>query len=157
MISGQALDEPEMLREFVRIVRERDPDVIEGHNLFQFDLAYLEARARRHKVAAGAGPRRRAAPRATPSRMQVAERTIAYRRYEIVGRHVVDTWILAQLYDVTARELEGFGLKEVARHFGVAAPDRTYLRPDEISRDLRRGPGAAHALRPRRRARDAGR
>ncbi len=132
VISGQALAEPEMLREFVRIVRERDPDVIEGHNLFRFDLEYIEARARRHKVPLTLG--RGGEPlRGHASRMQVAERAITYRKYEIVGRHILDTWILAQHYDVTARELEGYGLKEIARHFGVAAPDRTYLRPDKIS------------------------
>ncbi len=27
-----------------------DPDVIEGHNLFNFDLEYLRARAKRHGV-----------------------------------------------------------------------------------------------------------
>ena len=43
--------------------------------------------------------------------MQVAERAIAYRKYEIVGRHIIDTWILAQHYDVTARELEGLRLE----------------------------------------------
>ena len=132
VISGQALAEPEMLREFVRIVRDRDPDVIEGHNLFRFDLEYIEARARRHKVSLTLG--RGGEPlRGHASRMQVAERAIAYRKYEIVGRHILDTWILAQHYDVTARELEGYGLKEIARHFGVAAPDRTYLRADKIS------------------------
>jgi DNA polymerase elongation subunit (family B) len=72
--------------------------------------------------------------------MQVAERTITYRKYEIVGRHIVDTWILAQHYDVTARELEGYGLKDVARHFGLAAADRTYLPPERISATFDRDP-----------------
>ena len=72
--------------------------------------------------------------RGYPSRMQVAERAIGYRRYGVTGRHIVDTWILAQLYDVGARDLESYGLKDVARHFAVAAPDRTYLPPEEIPR-----------------------
>jgi DNA polymerase elongation subunit (family B) len=52
----------------------------------------------------------------------------------VTGRHIVDTWILAQLYDVGARDLESYGLKDVARHFAVAAPDRTYLPPEDIPR-----------------------
>ena len=132
VISGKALREPDMLRELVRLVRERDPDVIEGHNLFRFDLEYLEARARRHKVPLALG--RGGEPlRGHASRMQVAERAIAYRKYEIVGRHIIDTWILAQHYDVTARELEAYGLKEIARHFGLAAADRTYIPPEKAS------------------------
>jgi DNA polymerase elongation subunit (family B) len=132
VISGKALSEPDMLRELVRIVAERDPDVIEGHNLFRFDLEYIEARARRHKVLLTLG-RGGARLQGHASRMQVAERAITYRKYEIVGRHIIDTWILAQHYDVTARELEGFGLKEIARHFGLAAPDRTHIPPEKIS------------------------
>jgi len=132
LISGKVLSEPEMLRELVRIVRERDPDVIEGHNLFRFDLEYIEARARRHKVPLKLG--RAGEPlQGHASRMQVAERAIAYRKYEIVGRHIIDTWILAQHYDVTARELEGYGLKEIARHFGLAAADRTYIPSEKAS------------------------
>ena len=107
--------------------------MLEGHNIFRFDLEYLEARARRHRVPLAWG-RDGSVLRGYPSRMQVAERAIGYRRYGVVGRHIVDTWILAQLYDVGARDLESYGLKDVARHFGVAAPDRTYLPPEDIPR-----------------------
>ena len=40
VLSGREMDERTMLAEMVRIIRERDPDVIEGHNLFRFDLEY---------------------------------------------------------------------------------------------------------------------
>src|SRR5579863_7304712 len=39
-----------MIAEFARIVRERDPDVVEGHNVFNFDLWYLYERAKRANV-----------------------------------------------------------------------------------------------------------
>jgi DNA polymerase elongation subunit (family B) len=133
VLSGAELSEPELLAECSRVLRERDPDVLEGHNIFRFDLEYLEARARRHRVPLAWG-RDGSVLRGFPSRMQVAERAIGYRRYGVAGRHIVDTWILAQLYDVGARDLESYGLKDVARHFGVAAPDRTYLPPEEIPR-----------------------
>ena len=132
LISGKSLGEADMLKELVRVVQERDPDVLEGHNLFRFDLEYIEARARRHKVKLGLG-RGGAIMRGHPSRMQIAERAITYRKYEIYGRHIIDTWILAQHYDVTARELEGFGLKEIAKHFGLASEDRTYILPEKVS------------------------
>jgi DNA polymerase elongation subunit (family B) len=53
---------------------------------------------------------------------------------------VIDTWMLAQLHDVGARDLPSFGLKDVARHLGVAAADRTYLDPAEIPREFRERP-----------------
>jgi len=139
VLSGAEIGEAELLRECGRIIGERDPDVLEGHNIFRFDLEYLEARARRLKVPLRWG-RDGSALGGRPSRMQVAERTIGYRRYHVEGRHIVDTWILAQLYDVGARDLESYGLKDVARHFGIAAPQRTYLPPEDIPRIFRDDP-----------------
>src|SRR3989338_7589924 len=132
LISGKEWDEAGMLREMLREIRSRDPDVIEGHNLFRFDLEYIEARAKRCGVALDLG-RDGSLLRGHPSRMQIAERTITYRKYEIFGRHIIDTWILAQHYDVAARELQGYGLKEIARHFGIAGPERTYIPGDKTS------------------------
>jgi DNA polymerase, archaea type len=139
VLSGAEMDEAELLRACTRLIAERDPDVLEGHNIFRFDLEYLEARARRHRVTLGWG-RDGSALRGHPSRMQVAERTIAYQRYGVAGRHIVDTWMLAQLYDVAARDLDSYGLKDVARHFGVAAPGRTYLPAEDIPRIFREAP-----------------
>ena len=132
VLSGAAMTEADLLRAMVRCIRERDPDVLEGHNLFRFDLEYIEARATRHGVALALG-RDGSSLSGHPSRMQIAERTITYRKYELCGRHIVDTWILAQHYDVGARDLESYGLKDVARHFDLAAEDRTVIPPERIS------------------------
>jgi DNA polymerase elongation subunit (family B) len=139
VIRGDLMDEASLLRELVRIVAERDPDVIEGHNIFRFDLEYLEARARLHGVTLALG-RDGAMLRGWPSRLQVAERTIGYRRYETPGRHIVDTWMLAQLHDVGTRDLPGYGLKQIARHLGLASEDRTYVDASAIARELRESP-----------------
>jgi DNA polymerase elongation subunit (family B) len=139
LLSGKEMDEPAMLEELVQIIAERDPDVIEGHNLFRFDFEYLEARARRHKVRLAFG-RDRSELRARPSRLQIAERSIAYRRYDIHGRNIIDTWILAQHYDIGSRELEGFGLKQLAEHFGIARDSRVYIDPSRVSEYFDREP-----------------
>ncbi|HXH84238.1 MAG TPA: DNA polymerase domain-containing protein, partial [Candidatus Tectomicrobia bacterium] len=139
VVRGDRLDERALLEETTRLLRERDPDVVEGHNVFRFDLEYLEARARRHGVSLAWG-RDGSELRSRPARLQVAERTIGFRRYEITGRHVIDTWMLAQLHDVGARDLPAFGLKEIARHFGVAAADRTYVDAAQVARALAEAP-----------------
>ncbi len=147
VLSGAELSEAELLAECGRLLRERDPDVLEGHNVFRFDLPYIEARARRLRVPLDWG-RAGGRLRSHAARMQVAERSIGYRRYRLPGRHIVDTWILSQLYDVGARDLPSYGLKDVARHFGVAAADRTYLPPEDIPRVFREDPARlmAYAL-----------
>ncbi len=133
------VDDPEdeaqekaVLEKFLAVVRERDPDVIEGHNIFRFDLPYLEARARKLKIKLDLG-RDGSMLRSHPSRLQIAERLIQYRKFEIHGRHIVDTLFLVQFHDVGARELESFGLKAAARHFGVAEDDRVELGAREIT------------------------
>ena len=73
VLSGAEMSEAELLAECSRLIRERDPDVLEGHNIFRFDLEYLEARARRHSVPLAWG-RGGTVLRGYPSRMQVAER-----------------------------------------------------------------------------------
>ena len=132
LISGRDHNEGEMLAEMVREIRARDPDVIEGHNIFRFDLPYMEERARRCGVDLTVG-RDGGVLRHRQARFQAGDRVIPYRNYAIHGRHVIDTWFLAQRYSEAGRELRRNGLKDVARHFGVASPDRTYITGAEAS------------------------
>ncbi len=132
LISGREHDEGEMLAEMVAEIRARDPDVIEGHNIFRFDLPYLDERARRHRIELAMG-RDGSAIRHRRARFCVGERVIPFPNYEIHGRQVIDTWFLAQRYSRANPELKRNGLKDVARHFGVAAAQRTYIPGAEAS------------------------
>src|SRR6266576_1210168 len=114
--------EHDALKQLTAIIKERDPDVIEGHNLFRFDLPYLVARARKVKVKLDWG-RSGGFLRSRPTRLQIAEKTIDYPKFTIEGRHFVDTFLLAQFYDVGMRTLSGFERADVARHFGFWESD----------------------------------
>ena len=139
VLSGAKLNEKAMLERLVAIVRERDPDVIEGHNIFNFDLPYLTKRAKRCGVKLAIG-RNGATPDSRPSRFSVGERTISFTRFEVFGRQIVDTYFMVQAYDITHRALDGYGLKDVARHFGIAPADRIYIEGSEISAEFKRNP-----------------
>ncbi len=139
VLDGSALDEKTLLERFVARVGERDPDVIEGHNLFNFDLPYIAARAARHGVKLALG-RDGSVPSQRPSQFSAGERTVPYTRFDIFGRHVIDTMFLAQAYDVSHRSLDSYGLKSVAVHFGVAAPERTYVAGGDISEVFAKDP-----------------
>jgi DNA polymerase, archaea type len=126
--------EKALLERLNQVLVEEDPDTIEGHNIFKFDLDYLRKRARRHRVSCAWGRFGQPA-KFRNSRLKVAERWIDFPRCDLPGRTVVDTFLLVQLYDITTRELTAFGLKDVARHFGVTpldGSDRTYLPGGEI-------------------------
>ena len=110
------------LKRLTAIVKERDPDVIEGHNLFRFDLPYLVSRAKKAKTKLDWG-RADGFLRSRPSRLQIAEKTIDYPKFVVGGRHFVDTFLLAQFYDVGMRTLSGFERVDVARYFGFCSSE----------------------------------
>ncbi len=132
------------LKRLTALIKERDPDVIEGHNLFRSDLPYLVARAKKLKTKLDWG-RSGGFLRSRPSRLQIAEKTIDYPKFTIDGRHFVDTFLLAQFYDVGMRSLAGFERSDVARHFELCDSEeisalagkelqRAYLGDSEIFR-----------------------
>jgi len=123
------------LKRVTALIKERDPDVIEGHNLFRFDLPLLVARARKTKVKLDWG-RSGGFLRSRPSRLQIAEKTIDYPKFAVDGRHFVDTFLLAQFYDVGMRSLSGFDRIDVAQHFGLCdSADISSLTGRELERE----------------------
>jgi DNA polymerase elongation subunit (family B) len=127
--------EKALLLSFNRELAALDPDVIEGHNIFKFDLDYLRTRCRLRRVPCAWG---RFGQKATfrSSRLKVAERWIDFPRCDLPGRAVVDTYLLTLLNDITTRELNSYGLKEVAVHFGITPEDsteRTYIEGSRIA------------------------
>jgi DNA polymerase, archaea type len=131
VLFGAEIDEKGMLLTLGERITALDPDVLEGHNLFNFDLEYIVARARMHGVKLCWG-RDGSRPGIRKSRFAAAERIIDFTRMDIFGRHVVDTMFLLQYYDVTARELESYGLKSAAIHFGLTEGDRTYIHREKV-------------------------
>ncbi len=121
-------DEPRLIADLCALVRQHDPDVIENHNLFGFDLPFLEERARVHQVELDLG-RPEGPPGLTrlydpPSDDPDAPRR---HRYTLAGRELVDTLDAVRRHDFVTRDLPNHRLKDVARHFGIAAPDRVYI------------------------------
>jgi DNA polymerase I len=110
------------LKSLTSLIKERDPDVIEGHDLFRFDLPYLVARAKKARTKLDWG-RGDGFLRSRPSRLQIAEKTIDYPKFTLGGRHFVDTFLLAQFYDVGMRSLAGFERTDVARHFDLCGSE----------------------------------
>ncbi|OZC04642.1 DNA polymerase [Rubricoccus marinus] len=139
VVGGPLMDEQSVLEETLELMRERDPDVIEGHNVFGFDLPYLAARCRRHGVPLALG-RDGSEPRSFPSSMRFAERQIEFEAVEIAGRHIVDTLFQVMSFDVFSRDLPNYTLKGVAKYFGFAPEGRTYIEGEDIAQTWREDP-----------------
>lgn len=140
VLRGDMLEERDLLTGLNEVIRRADPDVIVGHNIFRFDLDYIGKRASRLGVRLTWG-RNGSIPHITPSsRWSLAERVIDFPRWDVYGRHIIDTYFLVQHYDISQRSLESHGLKKVAIHFGIAAPDRVYLDGNSIAGQFRQDP-----------------
>ncbi len=134
-------DEAQLIKQLCELIRTRDPDVIENHNLFGFDLPFLEQRASILRVPLNLGRQ------GGPMQLERREETLAVgpeartrTRYSMAGRELIDTLDAVRRYDFVVRDLPSYRLKEVARYFGIASPDRVYLEGTEIFETYRRDP-----------------
>ena len=134
--------EAELIRRLVAKVQTADPDVIENHNLHGFDLPFLDRRARKLGVPLALGRtgppglRQRGARRGTDSGNDDGRRV----RYVAPGRELIDTLDAVLRYDFATRDLPNHGLKAVARHLGIAGPNREQIRGDRIYTVYQRDP-----------------
>jgi DNA polymerase I len=132
-------DEVGIIKELCQIVCERNPDIIENHNIFSFDLPFLEHRARVLGIPLLLG-------RAEgPERLERREETLAIGpetrrriRYSVAGRELIDTLDAVRRYDFVVRDLPSYRLKDVARYFGIASPHRVYLEGSAIFETYRK-------------------
>lgn len=131
VLYGRKLSEKDLLQKLVQVVNERDPDVMEGHGLFQFILPYLVKRFELMGLE-GAFGRDGSGIKTSSPRGSLAERDFESTFFDIPGRHLIDTYVLAQTYDFSRRSLEGFTLRHLASHFGVSSQNRITVPPDKI-------------------------
>ncbi|MEP7000361.1 MAG: DNA polymerase domain-containing protein, partial [bacterium] len=134
--------EADLIRRLVARVSALDPDVIENHNLHGFDIPFLARRAKTLRITLTLGRngmpglRQRAAWRGAVSEDDDQRRV----RFVAPGRELIDTLDAVRRHDFSSRDLPGHGLKAVARHFGLAGPDRELIRGDLIYTTFRSDP-----------------
>ncbi len=133
IIDDTQMSEGEMIQELVNIINDRDPDIIENHNIFGFDLPFLAYRAEMHNIRLTVGRDDISTIWKQAGYLKVAEGTEKFARYVIRGREIVDTYHAVKRWNAITRELKSEGLKGAARHFGVASSEREYIDGDKIS------------------------
>jgi DNA polymerase I len=127
-------DETTVLEDLTAFIRAVDPDMIEGHNIFNYDLPYLLARATACNVPLTWGRDGSVVRPGTNARTQfkVGARSIPYQPHFIYGRHIIDTYQQIQRYDV-AGNLSSYGLKPVIEALGYTRDDREFIPGAEIA------------------------
>lgn len=139
LLDTSGCSEAELLERFVRIVRERDPDVLENHNIFGFDIPFLIKRAEKLGVSLALG-RDGSPPTSYQDSVKIGEKGDGFTRCTVVGREVVDTLHSVRRYGAIVRDMRQHGLKEAARYFGFARDGREYVPGPEIWETFQRDP-----------------
>jgi DNA polymerase elongation subunit (family B) len=133
-------EEPDILERFAELIRQRNPDVLEGHNVFSFDLPFILARAQRYGIRFAIG-RDGSEPRQGQERnYAIGGNSRPFTPLYIHGRHILDTYLVVQRFDWARGALTSYGLKECARVFGFAESERVELPRAEIARLYRDDP-----------------
>jgi DNA polymerase elongation subunit (family B) len=131
-------DERDLLLRFSAAIQRFDPDVIEGHNIFNFDLPYLVERARRWQVPLRLGRDGSPPLLNEQQRFRAGPVSLPYTQVHVHGRHIVDTYQQLQRYD-TAGRLSSYALKSAIRALGLEREEREFVAGEEIATLWRNG------------------
>jgi DNA polymerase, archaea type len=116
---SRKMSEEEILVALARDIATRDPDVIEGHELFDHTLPYLVRRAEllstELNLGRDASGLKSFSPRGNP-----LEPDFENAIFELAGRHLIDTKTLAHGYSISKRAVDHYGLRYLAQHFGFS-------------------------------------
>jgi DNA polymerase I len=144
VLDTKKLDEASVLMELDRVIRERDPDVIEGHRLLEHDMPLLLRRFAYHETPCTIG-RDGSEPRLAQSRWGGQEIEQDFTVIDVAGRHLIDTYLLTEMYDFSRRSFESMDLATLGAHFATTQTRRIRpsIRPDQL---WHQEPKEAHAL-----------
>lgn len=117
-------------------VRECDPSIICGHNIFGFDLPYMRFCANRYgtKLYLGRDGSEVEFDRQISMKRKDGSQAYEFHNAHIYGREVIDTFFLAINYDV-ARNYESYGLKQIIKQEGLEKKDRAHYDASTISQN----------------------
>lgn len=114
--------EHEMIEKWCKWVNEVDPSIMCGHNIFSYDLPYLNARFGQDLLLGRQNKSIRI--NSFPSKFR-KDGSQQYDYYNVVipGREIIDTFFLAMKYDI-GRNFPSYGLKPIIEHLGLEKENR---------------------------------
>ena len=125
-------EERDILVGLTELIQEWDPDVIEGHNIYAFDLPWIRARAAVHRVSLAWGRDGSEIGVGAERNCAIGANSRPFVGHYIWGRHIIDTLFQTQRFDLAKGEISSYGLKECAIHFHIAEPERVYLDRSDL-------------------------
>lgn len=122
-----------MLEAWCQWVNEKDPSIICGHNVYTFDLPFLNHVAELYNISLNIG-RDKSDIRFNEYESKFRKdgsQFIHYKKAFIFGREILDTMFLSIKYDV-ARNFENYKLKSIINHLGLQKENRQFYDASKI-------------------------
>lgn len=122
-----------LLDYFTAHVRKMNPSIIVGHNIVPFDLHYLNVIAKKNNTRLMLG-RDGSEIRfnSYDSKFRVdGNRDLEFKNCYIYGREIVDTYFVAQKFDVS-RNFSSYGLKPLIKELGKEKEGRVFYDASQI-------------------------
>jgi len=125
--------EEDIINELTDIIQMFDPDILVGHNIFNFDIPFLEKRAQFLGLALHWGRNLTPVWMNNVTQFRVGSSTTPVKNYRCYGRTFVDTYWQIQRYDSnTQGKLESYSLKYLEKYFGLVDDDRPMVDTKNI-------------------------
>lgn len=131
-------NEGEMLLDWCKWVREKNPSIMVGHNIISYDLPYLANIAHLNGVSLDLGRNGSALIfDKFESRFRKDQtQFINYRKPHIYGREICDTLMVAIKSDIAAKRYETYGLKYIVKKEGLEDKDRVFYDASTIRHNI---------------------
>lgn len=115
-------DDTEMIKSWAKWVKEVDPAILCGHNIFSFDLDYLNVRSE-YNLSIGKMDQPLVFAEKPSLKRKDGSQSYEYYNATVFGREIIDTMFLALTYDV-GRKFPSYGLKPIIEFLGLEKEGR---------------------------------
>lgn len=127
-------DQGEMIEKWGQWIRKKNPSILLGHNIFSFDLPYIQTIADKNNtpVLLGRDDSQIKFNKYESKFRKEASQFIHYKKAKIYGRIILDSLFLSIKWDATYRMLESYGLKSIIKQLGLEKESRTFYDASQI-------------------------
>lgn len=123
-------DTQKLIQDWCNWVREINPSVLIGHNLYTYDIPYLNFVSKIPLQLGRDGSDLVLSQRSRKFRKDGSQ-SYDYNEAKIFGREIIDTMFLAIQFDI-GRKYESYGLKSIIKQEGLEKPGRTFVDASRI-------------------------
>lgn len=121
-------NEGEMIKSWCEWVREKDPSILVGHNIYSFDLPYIKFIADKFNIPLLLGRDNSELNffKKESKFRKDGSQDLHYKKVRCYGREIIDTYFLAIRHDSVEKKYESYGLKQIIKQENLEDLDRQF-------------------------------